>query len=161
MPIELKYLNYYSKVFKRINYRLSNNTFWVVISASLNDAPPTSRLMRLFSLQWCASHLKTHTVVLLKKNPFKGASLTLKLMQLFSSKRSFQGYVSHPQAHVAVLLKKSFQECVSHPQAHATVLLKKILSRMCLSPPSSCGFFPQKNPFKGTSLTPRLMRLFS
>ena len=31
MPIELKGLNYYSKVFKRFNYRLSNSTFWVVI----------------------------------------------------------------------------------------------------------------------------------
>ena len=31
MPIELKGQNYYSKVFKRINYRLSNSTFWVVI----------------------------------------------------------------------------------------------------------------------------------
>ena len=31
MPIELKDLNYYSKVFKRINYKLSNSTFWVVI----------------------------------------------------------------------------------------------------------------------------------
>ena len=31
MPIELKGLNYYSKVFKMINYRLSNSTFWVVI----------------------------------------------------------------------------------------------------------------------------------
>ena len=31
--IELKGQNYYSKVFKRINYRLSNNTFWVVIIA--------------------------------------------------------------------------------------------------------------------------------
>ena len=35
MPIELKGLNYYSKVFKRINYRLSNSTFWVVISPHL------------------------------------------------------------------------------------------------------------------------------
>ena len=32
MPIELKGQNYYSKVFKRINYKLSNSTFWVVIS---------------------------------------------------------------------------------------------------------------------------------
>ena len=32
MPIELKCQNYYSKVFKRINYKLSNSTFWVVIS---------------------------------------------------------------------------------------------------------------------------------
>ena len=31
MPIELKGLNYYSKVFKRVNYKLSNSTFWVVI----------------------------------------------------------------------------------------------------------------------------------
>ena len=35
MPIELKGLNYYSKVFKRINYRLSNSTFWVVITKSI------------------------------------------------------------------------------------------------------------------------------
>ena len=32
MPIELKCNNYYSKVFKKVNYKLSNNTFWVVIS---------------------------------------------------------------------------------------------------------------------------------
>ena len=31
MTIELKGNNYYSKVFKRVNYRLSNGTFWVVI----------------------------------------------------------------------------------------------------------------------------------
>ena len=31
MLIGLKGDNYYSKVFKRVNYRLSNNTFWVVI----------------------------------------------------------------------------------------------------------------------------------
>ena len=32
MLIELKGNNYYSKVFKRVNYKLSNNTFWVVIN---------------------------------------------------------------------------------------------------------------------------------
>ena len=32
MLIELKGNNYYSKVFKRVNYKLSNSTFWVVIS---------------------------------------------------------------------------------------------------------------------------------
>ena len=32
MLIELKGNNYYSKVFKRINYKLSNSTFWVVIN---------------------------------------------------------------------------------------------------------------------------------
>ena len=31
MPIELKGNNYYSKVFKRVNYKLQNSTFWVVI----------------------------------------------------------------------------------------------------------------------------------
>ena len=33
MLIELKGNNYYSKVFKRVNYKLQNNTFWVVISS--------------------------------------------------------------------------------------------------------------------------------
>ena len=33
MLIELKGNNYYSKVFKRVNYKLQNNTFWVVINA--------------------------------------------------------------------------------------------------------------------------------
>ena len=37
MPIELKGLNYYSKVFKRINYRLSNSTFWVVIRRKFHN----------------------------------------------------------------------------------------------------------------------------
>ena len=32
MPIELKGDNYYSKVFKRVSYKLWNNTFWVVIT---------------------------------------------------------------------------------------------------------------------------------
>ena len=32
--IELKGNNYYSKVFKRVNYKLSNSTFWVVIKPS-------------------------------------------------------------------------------------------------------------------------------
>ena len=31
MLIGLKGDNYYSKVFKRVNYKLSNSTFWVVI----------------------------------------------------------------------------------------------------------------------------------
>ena len=33
MLIGLKGDNYYSKVFKRVNYKLSNSTFWVVIKA--------------------------------------------------------------------------------------------------------------------------------
>ena len=35
MLIGLKDNNYYSKVFKRINYKLQNSTFWVVITAQL------------------------------------------------------------------------------------------------------------------------------
>ena len=37
MLIELKCNNYYSKVFKRVNYKLSNNTFWVVITIPTNS----------------------------------------------------------------------------------------------------------------------------
>ena len=36
MLIELKGNNYYSKVFKRVNYKVQNITFWVAISAKLN-----------------------------------------------------------------------------------------------------------------------------
>ena len=38
MLIELKGNNYYSKVFKRVNYKLQNNTFWVVITLSTAEA---------------------------------------------------------------------------------------------------------------------------
>ena len=36
MLIKLKGNNYYSKVFKRVNYKVQNNTFWVVISWPTN-----------------------------------------------------------------------------------------------------------------------------
>ena len=36
MLIGLKGDNYYSKVFKRVNYKLWNSTFWVVINQVLN-----------------------------------------------------------------------------------------------------------------------------
>ena len=55
MPIELKDQNYYSKVFKRINYRLSNSTFWVVISyikrgsLSSESTSLTSQLLYMIS----------------------------------------------------------------------------------------------------------------
>ena len=39
MLIELKCNNYYSKVFKRVNYKLSNSTFWVVISMQAIPIP--------------------------------------------------------------------------------------------------------------------------
>ena len=32
MLIELKGNNYYSKVFKRVNYKVQNSTFWVAIN---------------------------------------------------------------------------------------------------------------------------------
>ena len=37
MLIGLKGDNYYSKVFKRVNYKLSNNTFWVVINITYTN----------------------------------------------------------------------------------------------------------------------------
>ena len=37
MPIELKGNNYYSKVFKRANYKLQNSMFWVVINKLWNN----------------------------------------------------------------------------------------------------------------------------
>ena len=37
MPIGLKGDNYYSKVFKRVNYKQSNSTFWVVINHENKD----------------------------------------------------------------------------------------------------------------------------
>ena len=40
MLIGLKGDNYYSKVFKRVNYKLSNNTFWVVIIPLLWGSSP-------------------------------------------------------------------------------------------------------------------------
>ena len=43
MLIGLKGDNYYSKVFKRVNYKLSNSTFWVVIIA-INQNIPTKEI---------------------------------------------------------------------------------------------------------------------
>ena len=42
MSIELKGNNYYSRVFKRVNYKLQNSTFWVVISTYINYTYKTS-----------------------------------------------------------------------------------------------------------------------
>ena len=63
MLIGLKGDNYYSKVFKRVNYRLSNNTFWVVINMSNTPIPLKS--------SWLDYH-HTSSVVLINKK--KGAS---------------------------------------------------------------------------------------
>ena len=48
--IGLKGNNYYSKVFKRINYKLSNSTFWVVIIR--HDVTMLDLTILLLSL-WC------------------------------------------------------------------------------------------------------------
>ena len=39
MLIGLKDNNYYLKVFKRVNYKLSNSTFWVVIMYEISNGP--------------------------------------------------------------------------------------------------------------------------
>ena len=49
MVLELKGNNYYSKVFKRVNYKLWNNTFWVVIIACV--------IVLIISLYIYPSHL--------------------------------------------------------------------------------------------------------
>ena len=48
MLIGLKGDNYYSKVFKRVNYKLSNSPFWVVISLhAINDKSQTQKLFKI------------------------------------------------------------------------------------------------------------------
>ena len=57
MPNELKGLNYYSKVFKRINYRLSNSNFWVVINHQW-AYPRVSCLVTFYVLCWLLSYTR-------------------------------------------------------------------------------------------------------
>ena len=82
MPIGLKGNNYYSKVFKRVNCQLWNNTFWVVIKLPRSDMSGSSDsaylesflhnaavfswsfpifatdILRYFALDiWCLTHL--------------------------------------------------------------------------------------------------------
>ena len=45
MLIGLKGNNYYSKVFKRVNYKLWNNTFWVVINFPDEDVATVTSLL--------------------------------------------------------------------------------------------------------------------
>ena len=56
MPIELKGLNYYSKVFKRIYYRLSNSTFWVVITHQQRKHQQRAPSAHLKRATWSASN---------------------------------------------------------------------------------------------------------
>ena len=63
MLIGLKGNNYYSKVFKRVNYKLSNSTFWVVIKPRVVHFNPNPELFigskaltsrpRLFQVNTC------------------------------------------------------------------------------------------------------------
>ena len=54
MPIELKSNNYYSKMFKRVNYKLQNNTFWVVITS---HRPRVSKLRICHALYWMGHNI--------------------------------------------------------------------------------------------------------
>ena len=102
MPIELKGNNYYSKVFKRVNYKLSNSTFWVVISSftvcgGLNVS--MSRIDYFFLTSDCEDHFSNtmqtflprpvldHSPILLEgggvrrsKTPFKFKKMWLKVV---------------------------------------------------------------------------------
>ena len=60
MLIELKGDNYYSKVFKRVNYKLWNNTFWVVINMSNFIKGIT--IATNFMITYLLNHLKGHIV---------------------------------------------------------------------------------------------------
>ena len=76
MPIELKGNNYYSKEFKRVNYKLSNSTFWVVI----NPFQSTIRLFPIYALcDW--RHLWVYTLNLVLMLP---SSLLLFLFYFIS-----------------------------------------------------------------------------
>ena len=50
MPIELKGNDYYSKVFKRVNYKLWNSTFWVVITLLSSSSSLTPSFQSSLSL---------------------------------------------------------------------------------------------------------------
>ena len=55
MLIGLKGNNYYSKVFKRVNYKLSNSTFWVVIKKFFSDLLKISPILSIktrYLLPW-------------------------------------------------------------------------------------------------------------
>ena len=67
--------------------------------SSPNGVPLISRLMRLFSSQWCTSHLLTHAVGILKKI-------------------LFQGCISHLKTHAVVLLKSFSRVRLSPPNSY-------------------------------------------
>ena len=54
MLIELKGNNYYSKVFKRVNYKVQNSTFWVVIT------PPNRHIASPLAMKERKSKLKSN-----------------------------------------------------------------------------------------------------
>ena len=56
MLIELKGNNYYSKVFKRVNYKLQNNTFWVVIT------PPNRHIASPLAIKERKSKINSNTL---------------------------------------------------------------------------------------------------
>ena len=57
MLIGLKGDNYYSKVFKRVNYKLSNSTFWVVITCTVLDACGASSRVDATLRRWLSPSL--------------------------------------------------------------------------------------------------------
>ena len=68
MLIRLKGGNYYSKVFKRVNYKLWNNTFWVVIT------PPNQHIASPLAMKERKIKIKSiiiYNIMLIKKTIFK------------------------------------------------------------------------------------------
>ena len=70
MLIGLKDDNYYSKVFIRVNYKLWNNTFWVVIT------PPNRHIASPLAMKERKIKIKSiiiYNIMLIKKNNFEMA----------------------------------------------------------------------------------------
>ena len=68
MLIELKGNNYYLKVFKRVNYKLQNNTFWVVIT------PPNRHIASPLAIKERKSKLNSnilYKIMLITSKNFK------------------------------------------------------------------------------------------
>ena len=71
MLIELKGNNYYSKVFKRVNYKLSNSTFWVVIT------PPNRYIASPLAMKERKIKIKSTTIynIMLIKKQFSSGMM--------------------------------------------------------------------------------------
>ena len=106
MPIELKSQNYYSKVFKKINYKLSNSTFWVVITPpNRHIASPLAikeknenkkqPILKFTTSCWSKTILKWHDDLIISWN--------IKEIQAQISTRVITNYAKHCQSRECIM----------------------------------------------------------